>query len=286
MMEFIIVTGLSGAGKSQAINALEDIGYYCIDNIPFELLETFFELCSHSTKKGKYVAGIDIRSFLKFGDSFEAKKRLMEKKHKFEILYLDCMDEIIITRYEQTRRIHPLLEVGQTKDLAEAVRAEREFISDIREISDYIVDTTKYTAAQLKEQMISIFAQANESGMRVELVSFGFKHIAPTDANLMFDVRCLPNPHYIDELKPLTGLDKRVPDYVFSFEESEGMYNHILSFISYSIPLYKHEGKSRLVIAIGCTGGRHRSVSFCERLSKELKESKIISIVNHRDINR
>lgn len=284
-MDFLIVTGLSGAGKSQAAHALEDIGYFCIDNIPVELLEQFVSICEKSNRHCKNAVVMDIRSFSYFGDFNETKKKLLDLGYNVRTLYLDASDDVLIRRFKETRRKHPLMD-GSIKVLQEAIVLERNALEHAREHADYIIDTSALSTSQLKERIVALFFPKNSNSMAITVMSFGFKYGIPVDADLVFDVRCLPNPHYISDLRPLTGCDERVSNYVFSFEEANKLLLHYDTLIDYSIPLYVREGKSSLVIAFGCTGGRHRSVSFAERIGKRLKNNDETITVMHRDYQR
>ncbi len=284
-MDFLIVTGLSGAGKSQAVHALEDIGYFCIDNIPAELLEQFITLCQTSARHDKYAVVVDIRSCCYFEDFSETRRKFTDRGYKVRTLYLDAADEVLIRRFKETRRKHPLMD-DSTNVLQEAIMLERRAMSPLRECADYLVDTSTLSTSQLKERIVSLFFTKSINAMAITVMSFGFKYGVPADADIVLDVRCLPNPHYIEELRPLTGCDERVSGYVFSFEESRGLLAHYDAMIDYSLPLYAREGKSSLVIAFGCTGGRHRSVSFVERLGKRLMENRDSVLILHRDYKR
>ncbi len=284
-MDFLIVTGLSGAGKSQAVHALEDIGYFCIDNIPAELLDEFIALCQASARHDKYAVVIDIRSLFYFQDSAITKKKFTDKGYHVATLYLDAADEVLIRRFKETRRKHPLMD-DSVNVLQEAIALERKAMSPLRESADYLIDTSMLSASQLRERVVSLFFSKSSNAMAVTVMSFGFKYGIPADADIVLDVRCLPNPHYIQELRPLTGCDAAVSDYVFSFEEARGLLAHYDAMLDYALPLYIREGKSSLVIAFGCTGGRHRSVSFAERLGKRLNKSRDSVLIWHRDYER
>lgn len=284
-MDFLIITGLSGAGKSQAVHALEDIGYFCIDNIPAELLEQFIALCQTSARHDKYAVVVDIRSCCYFDNFSETKKKFTDRGYHVRTLFLDSADEVLIRRFKETRRKHPLMD-DSVNVLQQAIMLERKALSPVRACADYLIDTSTLSSSQLKERIVSLFFSKSSNAMAVTIMSFGFKYGIPADADIVLDVRCLPNPHYIQELRPLTGCDERVSDYVFSFEESKGLLQHYNAMIDYSLPLYVREGKSSLVIAFGCTGGKHRSVSFAERMYKRLKESHDSVLVLHRDYQR
>ena len=286
-MECLIVTGISGAGKSTAIHALEDMGYYCADNVPAQLLEVFFELCETSKNEdGKFAAVVDARSYAAFTfDEQSLKERLSKLVPLPKILYMDASDEVVFNRYKETRRRHPLLD-DEITTLEEAVAKEREILSGMREIADFVMDTSSVPPYAFKDTIRNFLSIDRMDSLSVAVMSFGFKNGIPRDADLVFDVRCLPNPFYIKELKKKTGMDEKVYDYVFSFPEAEALYQKIRELIFLSLPLYKKEGKSRLVIAFGCTGGKHRSVSFARRLYGDLKKEKYYTVFNHRDLSK
>lgn len=285
-MQFVIVTGLSGSGKSGAINVLEDIGFYCIDNMPPQLISKFAEICSQSDGKIDRVAIVtDIRGgelFFKLSDNL---KELKEQGLEVKILFLDASDDVLIKRYKETRRKHPL-DDSVHGSLHRAIAAEREILSSVREVADYYIDTSFFSTSQLKEQINSIFLENVNDFMIVKVMSFGFKYGAPNEADLVFDVRCLPNPFYIPELKPYTGKDACVSEYVMRFEQAKGLLAKLKDLIDFLIPLYVHEGKSQLVIAFGCTGGKHRSVTFAEEMYKYLAEKNIKTRISHRDLSK
>jgi UPF0042 nucleotide-binding protein len=285
-MEFIIVTGLSGAGKSVAINAMEDIGFYCLDNIPPKLILDFYELCEQSKDGFDRVAAVtDIRGGEKFSTLFASLERLKEAGKPYKILFLDASQSVRINRYKETRRRHPLIDQNLFS-LEDAVAKEEELLKPVREIADYIIDSSHTSPAQMRQRIANLFLNNSSDALAVTCVSFGFKHGVPAEADLVFDVRCLPNPFYIPELKKLTGLDEPVREYVLKWEETKGLVERIFSLIDYSIPLYCNEGKSQLVIAIGCTGGHHRSVALTQLLYDHLSEQNVRVSVNHRDIHR
>lgn len=285
-MQFVIVTGMSGSGKSSAVNVLEDIGYYCIDNMPPELIPKFANICTRSDGKISKVAFVvDVRGgdfFLKLNDTIG---ELRSEHMNLKVLFLDCSDDIIVRRYKETRRKHPLDEVSYG-NIRRAVQSEREMLSGIKEYADYYLDTTRTSATQFKQRIYEIFLDGNDDFMHIDVVSFGFKYGNYTEADLVFDVRCLPNPFYIPELKNKTGLQSEVSDYVLSFSEAQKLLAKLIDLIDFLIPLYKKEGKSQLVIAFGCTGGKHRSVTFAESVSKHLENEKLKIRVTHRDIEK
>lgn len=286
-MQFVIVTGLSGSGKSGAMNVLEDIGFYCIDNMPPQLIAKFADICLHSEGKlDKVAIAVDIRAGDMFGEimkSWESIKASNELDVK--VLYLEASDEVLVKRYKETRRKHPL-DVEFNGSLHKAIEYERQQLNPLREIASYYIDTTYLSTSQLKEQIISIFLEKASDSMMIKVMSFGFKYGATTEADLVFDVRCLPNPYYIQELKPHTGCDNPVRDYVMSFEQSQQLLKKLEDLLDFLIPLYIHEGKSRLVIAFGCTGGKHRSVTFAELISMYLQKKGMCVHKCHRDITK
>ena len=286
-MEFIIITGLSGAGKSVAMKNMEDIGYYCVDNIPPALLSTFYELCEKSSDAGmKKVAVVtDVRAGDGFIELFDTMDRLSSGNKPYKILFLDAKDDIILRRFRETRRKHPLTDIC-SGSVEKAVDLERDLLKHIRLKADYIIDTSMLSAAQLKERISGIFLENAGMGMTVTCMSFGFKHGIPAEADLVFDVRCLPNPFYIPELKTHTGLESCVFDYVMQFEQSRGFAKRMIDLIDYSLPLYLAEGKSQLVIAIGCTGGKHRSVTLTRVLYQHLTDTGSNAAICHRDVSK
>ena len=283
-MELLIVTGMSGAGKSHAAKVLEDIGYYCVDNIPPSLILTLSDMMAANGEIEKAAVVTDARVGEHILDISEVLERLAEKKINHKVMFLDCSDDVLVRRYKETRRKHPLLRAGMT--LSEAVRKERELLRAIRQRSDYVFMTSQTSVKQIREQISSLFLKTPGDGMAVRVMSFGFKHGAAAEADVMFDVRCLPNPFYIDELRPLTGLEKEIKDYVLENDISREFRTRLLSLIEYSMPLYCSEGKSQLVIAVGCTGGKHRSVVFAELIGEHLKNMGYNVSVSHRDITK
>ena len=270
-MRFVIVTGMSGGGKATAINMLEDAGFYCVDNLPVSLIEKFTELISMPDSEiTKVVLGIDARA----GQSFEGVAgiidSLKERGTPVEVLFMDCNDQTLIKRYKETRRIHPMNAVGDR--LEDGIAKEREVLSEIKKKADYVIDTSNLLTRELKEELDRIFVK-NEgyNSLMINVLSFGFKHGIPSDADLVFDVRFLPNPYYIDELKHQTGNDKPVQDYVKSFPACQEFVDKLTDMLAFLIPGYVKEGKYQLVVAIGCTGGQHRSVTIANELYERLK---------------
>jgi len=285
-MQFVVVTGLSGAGKSYAMNVLEDIGFYCIDNMPPKLITKFGQICVDSEEKYSKVAiAVDIRAGDMFTEIAQSCRELSKMDINIKILYLEATNEVIIKRYKETRRKHPL-DLQFNSCLSKAIAFERDQLNELREMSDYYLDTSYLSNAQLKEQIVNIFLAHSSDSMVVKVMSFGFKYGATAEADLIFDVRCLPNPYYIPDLKEHTGQEECVQNYVMSFEQSKKLLDKICDLIDFLIPLYIHEGKSQLVIAFGCTGGKHRSATFTELLSKHLLEKDLKVIKTHRDIEK
>ncbi|MCR2043965.1 RNase adapter RapZ [Anaerosalibacter massiliensis] len=281
-MEFVIITGLSGAGKSQAMRALEDIDYYCMDNLPPQLLPEFAELCYESKRDIKKVAVVvDIRGGIFFDALFNSLEKLGKKGLKYRILFLDALDNVLITRYKEQRRPHPLSLNGR---LIDGITKERKLLKEVKEKADYIIDTSKLTIGMLKGEIRRIFVEGGESKkLTISVVSFGFKHGMLLDADLVFDVRFLPNPYYIKELRDFTGRDENVRDYVLKWEQTKIFINKLLDMLNFLIPYYIEEGKTQLVIGIGCTGGKHRSVTIANVLYEELAKEGNRVIINHRD---
>ncbi|MBQ7980446.1 MAG: RNase adapter RapZ, partial [Oscillospiraceae bacterium] len=271
--------------KSGAVNVLEDIGYYCIDNIPPQLIPKFAEICINNGQMQKVAIVTDIRGGELFFELDEGLNYLKSNNLDTSILFLDSSDEVLIKRYKETRRRHPLDEQSHGS-LQRAINTEREVLASVREHADYYIDTTDLSMAQLKETVYSLFLDNPNESMVVKVMSFGFKYGVSREADLVFDVRCLPNPFYIPELKQHTGLESCVRDYVLSFEQSKELEKKLKDMLDFLIPLYIHEGKSQLVIAFGCTGGKHRSVTFAETIYKHLVDKNMRCRISHRDINK
>ncbi len=284
-MRFVIVTGMSGGGKSTVLKMLEDAGFYCVDNLPISLVEKFVELISMpNSEVSKVVLGLDVRSDQSFEDATRVLETLKQKGYQFEILFMDADEKVLIKRYKETRRVHPLAPDGRVED---GIRMERKVLENIRKQADYVIDTTNLLTRELKEELHRIFVENEEyNSLMVTVMSFGFKYGIPADADLVFDVRFLPNPFYIDELKHKTGNDKEVQDYVMNNEESAIFMDKLTDMIQFLIPNYVKEGKYRLVIAIGCTGGKHRSVTLANELYKRMKDAGNYGIkLYHRDVD-
>lgn len=285
-MELLIVTGMSGAGKSQAANALEDMGYYCVDNIPPTIIPAFVELSSVKGKTLNKIAIVtDIRGGELFADITKVLSELKERKIDYKILFLDASNEVLVKRYKENRRKHPLSS-NDGFSILHGVEKEREILKVIRQSADYIIDTTYTSVQQLKNSISSMFLGSINNILKINCKSFGFKYGNDSEADVVFDVRCLPNPFYVEELRPKTGLDKEIRDYVMDSPESKSFFEKLTDFLDVAVPLYAKEGKSQLVIAFGCTGGKHRSVTFAELVGQYLKEKKFDCIITHRDINK
>lgn len=282
-MEFVVITGMSGAGKSQAMKVMEDMGYYCMDNLPPALLSKFAELTHKSTKEIKKVSVVvDIRGGEFFETLFQGLDQLTAMGIGFKILFLDSANDTLIKRYKELRRPHPLNPEG---NLLDGIEAERGVLKQVKSRADYIIDTTKLNLGMLKEEMTRIFMEGEEaSKLSISVTSFGFKHGILLDGDLVFDVRFLPNPFYIPELKEFTGLENNVRDYVFSWPQTQAFIEKTMDLIEFLIPYYIKEGKTQLVVGIGCTGGKHRSVAIAERITVLLKADGHRSVVDHRDI--
>lgn len=286
-MRFVVVTGMSGGGKSTALKMLEDSGFFCVDNLPVPLIEKFVELLAMPTNEITKVAlGLDVRADQSFGDIRKTLELLRKKGSVFEILFMDAGDQVLLKRYKESRRLHPL--AAADARLEDGVRRERAILADIKGQADYVIDTSNLLTRELKEELDRIFVDNEEyNSLIVTVMSFGFKHGIPADADLVFDVRFLPNPYYVDELKYQTGVDKGVQDYVMGFPEAEQFLEKLTDMIQFLIPNYVREGKYQLVIGIGCTGGRHRSVTLAGELYKRLKNQGSYGLtIFHRDIKQ
>ena len=284
-MRFVIVTGMSGGGKKTALRMLEDVGFYCVDNLPVELIEKFVELlAAPGGEVTKVALGVDVRANQGFEKVPDILSKLKKAGYPLEIFYMEASDEILIKRYKESRRMHPLSPDGRVE---EGIRKEREILAGLKEQADYIMDSTKLLTRDLKEEIDKIFVlDEGYNSLMINIVSFGFKHGIPQDADLVFDVRFLPNPFYIDELKHMSGNDAPVHDYVMGFEEAGAFLEKTKDMLDFLIPNYIKEGKYQLVIAIGCTGGKHRSVTLANELYMSLKDNKGYGIkLTHRDID-
>ena len=285
-MDILIISGLSGAGKSKAASYLEDMGFYIVDNMPAAMILKFAEFCAGGNGRYDRVALVyDVRTANSFTELFDVLDKLRAMEGACRMLFLEAAPEVIIKRYKETRRRHPLAD--QTDSLAEAVHRERELMQPVRERADYVIGTSHTSTAQLRGELLRLFGEAGEKGgMTVSVTSFGYKYGLPLEADLVFDVRFMPNPFYIEELRPQTGLDQAVSDYVFSFQQTQGCMKRLEDLLSFTLPLYAEEGKTSLVIAVGCTGGHHRSVAVTHALAEFIRGLGYQVTENHRDMSR
>lgn len=284
-MRFVIVTGLSGAGKTQAIRCLEDLGYFCVDNLPPTLIKKFAEACFQTEGKIDRVAlVIDIRGGEFFDNLFQNLKEIQKCGYDYEILYLDASDEILIKRYKESRRKHPLAPQGR---ILTGIELEKNKLKEIRNRADNVIDTSKLSTRELREKITEIYVKEGqiETQIIITVLSFGFKYGIPVDSDLVFDVRFLPNPFYIPELKYFSGNDAPVRDYVLSFEETQVFVDKLDDMLKYLIPKYLKEGKRQLIVSIGCTGGRHRSVTIANSIYNKLAQDGYNTNIEHRDID-
>lgn len=281
----MIVTGMSGAGKSTTLKTLEDIGYFCVDNLPIQLIMRFAEIAYASDNDINNVAiGVDIRSGVYLEQLSECLRALKESEYNYEILFLDSNDDVLIKRYKETRRNHPLARNGRVED---GIKLERSRIAFLRKEADYIIDTTSLLTRELKAELDKIFIEnAEYNNFIVSIVSFGFKYGIPRDADLVFDVRFLPNPYYNLELRPLTGNDEAIQDFVMQYDEAKEFMNKLVDLLEFLIPNYIKEGKNGLIIGIGCTGGKHRSVTLANGIYKEMETLPYSARIYHRDIEK
>ncbi len=284
-MQFVIITGMSGAGKSLVLKFLEDIDFFCVDNLPPSLIPKFVELCKMPEVGIEKVAlGIDIRGGKLFNDLLTCVSEIQNENHKISILFLDASDEILLKRFKESRRNHPL---ARGERLINGIMRERDLLRDVKRRADYIIDTSYILTRQLKEKINDIFVENKDfESLMITVLSFGFKYGIPSDSDLVFDVRFIPNPFYVSELKTLTGNDIKVRDYVMQWDESRQFLEKLDDMVSFLIPNYIKEGKNQLVISIGCTGGKHRSVTLANELSRSLQKYGHSVIINHRDIDK
>jgi UPF0042 nucleotide-binding protein len=282
---FVVVTGMSGAGKSFAIKCLEDMGFFCVDNLPTTLIPTFADLVMRSQQSRQRVAlGVDVREGEYLPHLIDAIGELRTRGHSVEVLFLEASDEALVRRYHETRRRHPLAAEGQVVD---GILAERKALAHLREIADRIIDTSALTVHQFKDLLVTFYGSPRtRTGLVTSLISFGFKHGIPIDADLVFDIRFLPNPHFVETLRPLDGRDGRVSEFIFKHEESRELLRRLEDLLAFLLPAYQREGKAYLTVAVGCTGGRHRAVSFVEALRRFLEGRGFPATVVHRDMDR
>ena len=285
-MEILIISGLSGGGKSKAASFLEDMGFYIVDNMPAGMIMKFAEFCAAGSGRYSRVALVyDVRTADTFDEFLEVLNTLRQQKYNCRLLFLEAEVEAIIKRYKETRRLHPLQE--QTGSLEAAVNQEIGMMAPVRAQADVVINSTTYSTARLRRELLWLFGGEQRTGeMQVSLVSFGFKHGLPMEADLVFDVRFMPNPFYIDAMREKTGLDREVRDYVFSFQETEQFMEKLRELLGFVLPLYREEGKTVLVAAIGCTGGHHRSVAVTHALAEYVASLGYQVTENHRDMTR
>ena len=283
-MRFVVVTGMSGSGKTQALKMLEDMGYFCVDNLPLELTDKFAELAATPAQEYSKVAlGLDVRSLYKGGGRVDRFLEIM-KEYPHEILFLDCSQEQLVRRYKYPRRLHPLASGGRIED---GIAAERKVLMPLRDVADYVIDTSDLLTRQLMAELSRLFSEdAQEGSLFLSILSFAYKYGIPSDADLVFDVRFLPNPFYVDELKHKTGNDPEVRAYVCQGGEADTFLEKVTDLLEYLIPKYRAEGKRQLMICVGCTGGKHRSVTMANRLADVFLKGSWPVAVLHRDINR
>ena len=287
-MEFVIISGMSGAGKTSALHIMEDIGYYCVDNIPTSLLQTLYKLCKDSSDKAmkRVAVVVDVRGNGDYEVMYDDLENFKKNNEGVSILYIDAKVDSLIVRYKETRRRHPLTERLKDGSVAAAVKEEQRLLVPVKTLADYSIDTTFMSIKQLRERIISMFLENSSNSIMITFMSFGFKYGIPLESDLIIDVRCLPNPFYIAELKEHTGLEKCIQDYVLDSEETQEFVKRLIDWLDYSLPLYLKEDKSELVVGIGCTGGKHRSVTIAELLDNYFMEKGYKCIVQHRDVKK
>lgn len=283
-LRIIFISGLSGAGKSSAVDCLEDMGYYCVDNLPTVLVTKFVDLSLQAEGTlNKIAMVVDIRGREFFNEYDQALKDLTARGIKYHLLFLEASDESLVRRYKESRRLHPL---AKDSSLLEAIRRERRIMADIRGSADVIIDTSNLKAIDLKQSLQRIYGDLSDTGMRINLISFGYKTGLPLNVDLVMDVRFLPNPFYDEKMRNMTGLDQPVIDYVLNSPVTQGFHQKFLELLKFLLPAYVREGKSNLVIAVGCTGGQHRSVVIAECLAEKIRDMGHTVLVRHRDIDR
>ncbi len=285
-MQFLIVSGLSGAGKSKAASTLEDLGFYCVDNMPAEMIPQFANICLATKGRYEKVALVtDVRGSLTFDTLFQSLDALDEKKLQYSILFVEAATDVIIKRYKETRRLHPLMRDGSA--IFDAIERERKLLEPIRNRANAIIDTSALSTGKLRGELIDLVAGGiRERAMRVSVVSFGYKYGLPLDADLVFDVRFLPNPYYIPELKQKNGLDEQVRNFVFQYQQTKDFLEKTEDLLAFLLPNYVDEGKTDLVVAVGCTGGKHRSVAVAKELADFISRRGYQAALGHRDMSR
>jgi UPF0042 nucleotide-binding protein len=288
MINLVIITGISGSGKSTALKAFEDLGYLAIDNFPIRLLPQFLKEVKESLENRNIALVIDLRDRYFLKDFKEIFEKIKQQKHAFELLFLDAKTDVIITRYNQTRRIHPLMKEGVVS-LQEAIEKERKLLIDLREIATFTLDTSNFNIHQLRNEIFKLYKKRkNLKDWVLHLIAFGYKYGIPAEANFLFDVRMLPNPYFVPDLKPLTGRDLKIKNYLLDFKETKEFMNYLESFFNWLIPYYYQDDKHYLTVGIGCTGGRHRSPAIADFLADKLKEKypQLEIVVTYRDIEK
>jgi UPF0042 nucleotide-binding protein len=285
-VDLVIVTGMSGSGKSTAIHALEDRGHYCIDNLPTALVSRFVDLCTGARDQlSKVALGLDLRDPAYVRNWEEVRREIEDRGHRIFVVFLNATDEVLIRRFSETRRRHPL---GDGRNLSEAIVAEREALEPLRETADLVLDTTELTVHDLKRGMANAVPESGsaEAGLAITIKSFGFKHGPPRDADIILDVRFLPNPHFVEELRPHTGFDAQVADFVLDRDVTREFLQKIEALLMFLVPHYETEGKAYMTVGIGCTGGRHRSVALALELGSRLRTAGVPVATHHRDVQR
>ncbi len=281
--QIVVVTGLSGAGRSTALRVLEDAGFFCVDNLPPSLAPALIGLVNRERKLERVGLGIDVRTGAFLAGADERLSELEESGHRVQVIFLDCADDVLVRRFSETRRPHAL---SRTGDLHSAISRERERLAGLRARADVVIDTTEFSVHNLRRHLIDYIGRdPDRPSMVVRLLSFGFKYGVPVDADLLFDLRFLPNPHFVDTLRPQTGMDPEVSAYVLNAPETQALIGHLRPLLDYALPQYAREGKAYLTVALGCTGGRHRSVAMAEELGRQLGGSHEV-VVSHRDAQR
>ncbi len=284
-IRLVIVTGMSGAGRTEAMRVLEDIGYFCVDNLPPRFILNLVELLEVSNHRSRHIAAAcDVRSHEFFPELLDVIKKFKEKNISSKIIYLEADDEVLLRRFKRDRRKHPLSETG---DILSGIKTERRMLQNIKEVSDLVMDTSRLETFELKDRIKEYFlGPKKKRSLKITVLSFGFKYGIPLDSDLLFDVRFIPNPYYVEELRDLIGKDEKVRDYVLSHPKAKEFLEMLKKMLDFLIPNYEKEGKTHLMIAFGCTGGKHRSVVFADEIKKFLEERDFSVNVRYRDINQ